>query len=73
MAAMVSTNPQVIAELEKDRRIESKDNKRPIFKSGDNADTFISVFNMENTKLEDGDHVKCQYKVIVFHCLNPDH
>ena len=29
MAAIVSTNPEVIAELEKDKRIESKDNKRP--------------------------------------------
>ena len=47
----------MIAELEKDKRIESKDNKRPIFRSGDNADTFISVFNMENTKQEAGDSV----------------
>ena len=70
MAAVISTNPEVIAELEKDIRIENKDNFRPKFKSGDNADTFISVFSMENTTLEAGESIKCQYKVIVFHCLN---
>ena len=53
--------------------------KRTKFKSGTEVDTFISVFKLKNSMKdndfegEEDEDLQCQYKVIVFHCLNTDH
>lgn len=79
MAAIVTNQPEIREKLEEEKQKEeqmsqSKKSKKKRANSSKIKHSFISVFNVPNTRdirtsLHD-DTTKSEYKVIVLHCLD---